>query len=365
MSIEKRRSFIINFTYVLIIAAIVFVAFKYAVPLLAPFIIGFVFAYMLQRPIRFFGRITRVGNRIVALMVVIDFYVLLALFLVLVVLSISSWAQNFVKLMPQLYDVHLKPVIVDLFAGMENYALMLDKSALEIVKVWERQIVSSLGDMVSSISGGLMSVISDVAVFLPGFFIKFVLAIISSFFIAMDYDRLTGFVAEQMSDRSRAVFLQVKEYVIGTLLVCVRSYIMIMSITFVELSIGLTIIGLKHAVMIALIISVFDILPVLGTGGTMIPWTVIAALSGRYTLGMKLIIIYLVITVIRNIIEPKIVGGQLGLHPVVTLASMFVGVQLLGIVGLFGFPICLSLLRYLNQNGTIKLFKDVKKTEKV
>ena len=67
--------------------------------------------------------------------------------------------------------------------------------------------------------------------------------------------------------------------------------------------------------------------------------------------------VYLVITVVRNIIEPKIVGSQIGLHPVVTLVSMFVGAQLLGVLGLFGFPIGLSLLRYLNETGSIRLFK--------
>ena len=66
--------------------------------------------------------------------------------------------------------------------------------------------------------------------------------------------------------------------------------------------------------------------------------------------------LYLVITVIRNIIEPKIVGKQIGLHPVLTLMSMFVGTRFFGVVGLFGLPILLSLLRYLNETGTISLF---------
>ena len=65
---------------------------------------------------------------------------------------------------------------------------------------------------------------------------------------------------------------------------------------------------------------------------------------------------YVIITIIRNIIEPRIVGAQIGLHPVLTLMSMFVGNHLFGIVGLFGLPILLSLLRYLNDNGTISLF---------
>lgn len=211
--------------------------------------------------------------------------------------------------------------------------------------------------MVSSLSMSAMGTISGVASSLTGLFIKLLLMIISTFFIAADYELLTGFFLKQLDGKSKQIFLQVKKYVVGTLFVCIRSYALIMTITFIELSVGLSIIGVKNSILIAFLISVFDILPVLGTGGIMIPWTIIAALTGDYSLSIGLLIVYLIITVIRNIIEPKIVGSQIGLHPVVTLASMFVGVQLLGVVGLFGFPISLSLLRHLNDNGTIHLFK--------
>ena len=130
-----------------------------------------------------------------------------------------------------------------------------------------------------------------------------------------------------------------------------------MSITFFELSLGLSLIGIKNAVLIAFCIAVFDILPVLGTGGIMIPWVILEAVQGNLALAVKLLAVYLIITVVRNIIEPKIVGSQLGLHPVVTLSSMFVGAQLFGVVGLFGFPILLSLLKNLNDTGTIRLFR--------
>jgi predicted PurR-regulated permease PerM len=130
-----------------------------------------------------------------------------------------------------------------------------------------------------------------------------------------------------------------------------------MSITFIELSIGFTIIGIGKPLLIAVLIALFDILPVLGTGGIMVPWIVISAIQSNYSLALGLLILYMVITIVRNIIEPKIVGSQIGLHPVVTLVSLFVGAQLFGVIGLFGFPITLSLLRHLNETGAIKLFK--------
>ena len=109
-------------------------------------------------------------------------------------------------------------------------------------------------------------------------------------------------------------------------------------------------------ILVALLIAIFDILPVLGTGGIMIPWVILSALGGDLPHAFALLVLYVIITVIRNIIEPRIVGAQIGLHPVLTLMSMFVGNHLFGIVGLFGLPILLSLLRYLNDNGTISLF---------
>lgn len=144
----------------------------------------------------------------------------------------------------------------------------------------------------------------------------------------------------------------------GTLLVCIRSYALIMSITFAELSIGLTVIGVEHSLPVAFLISIFDILPVLGTGGIMIPWMILEAVTGNFSLAFALLAVYLFVTVVRNILEPKIVGAQIGLHPIVTLSSMFVGTQLFGVIGLFGFPIGLSLLRYLNEKEMIRLFRN-------
>ena len=180
--------------------------------------------------------------------------------------------------------------------------------------------------------------------------------VISTFFIAIDYEKIVTFCLRCLSGNTRKVVLQIKDYVVGTLFVCIRSYALIMSITFVELSIGLSIIGVNRAMLVALLIAIFDILPVLGTGGIMIPWAILTALGGNMPRALALLVVYVIITIIRNIIEPRIVGKQIGLHPVLTLMSMFVGTHLFGVVGLFGLPILLSLLRYLNDAGTISLF---------
>ena len=91
-------------------------------------------------------------------------------------------------------------------------------------------------------------------------------------------------------------------------------------------------------------IALMDIMPILGTGGIMIPWAVISLVLGYTKLGLELFLIYGIVTVVRNYVEPKIVGAQLSLHPIITLVSMFIGLRLFGFWGLFGLPVGISFL---------------------
>lgn len=358
MEIEKKRKFIINFVYFGIILLLVWVVLKWGMPLVTPFIVAFVIAWLLQRPIRFLSGKLHIHKKIFAILMVLFFYCTIGLLLALLIIKFFSGVKNLILELPDLYNSHIEPLLGNLYQSLERSFIRLDPALMDALDDMIQQLAASLGEIASGLSVSLAGTISGAASSLPGLLISLLLMVISTFFITMDYDRLTGFVMRQLNSRTKELFLQIKAYIIGTLFVCIRSYALIMTITFVELSLGLTILRVENAILIAVIIAIFDILPVLGTGGIMIPWAVISLLQGSYSLALGLGIVYVIITVIRNIIEPKIVGSNIGLHPVVTLISMFIGVQLFGVIGLFGFPILLSLLKHLNDNGTIHLFKN-------
>lgn len=350
---EKRKAFLINFAYVGVLCLLAFAVVKYLLPMAAPFVLGFLFAYLLRRPVVFFCQKLGLKPKMAAILAVVLFYGVVGVAISFLGVKAVGGIAGLIRDLPTMYDLHVQPFFMDILANLEAFAAGEPTLAAALEELGT-QGIRSFGDMIQGISVAAMGAVTGFAAGIPGAFIKLVLMIISTFFIAIDYERLTGFCLRQMSESYKNLFLQIKEYVVGTLWVCIRSYALIMSITFVELSIALTLVGIDHAVLVAACISVFDILPVLGTGGIMIPWAVLAALQGNGPLALKLLLVYIVITIIRNILEPKIVGGQLGLHPVVTLCSMFVGAQVLGVVGLFGFPIVLSLICYLNEHGVIK-----------
>ena len=360
MSTEKKKKFIIDVTYLALILVLSYLLLQYALPLLLPFVLAFLIAYVLRRPIRFLSRVLHAPKGLVAVLLVVLTYGTIGLLLALAGIRITATITSVVQQIPSLYSAYILPELTDFFAWLEELLAKLDPSLMSALQELQSQLLNMLWQLVSSLSvvlvGGV-SMATSFATSLPGFLIRLLLMVISTFFIAVDYQKIVRFCLGCLQGSTRNLVLQVKAYVVGTLFVCIRSYALIMSITFVELSVGLTLIGVNRAILVALLIAIFDILPVLGTGGIMIPWVILSALGGDLPHAFALLVLYVIITVIRNIIEPRIVGAQIGLHPVLTLMSMFVGNHLFGIVGLFGLPILLSLLRYLNENGVIRLFR--------
>lgn len=355
---EEKKKFIINFTYYAILLVAVFVFLKFALPMVTPFVLAFIIAYILQKPIRFVHKKININKKFISIIFVILFYCTIGVIVFTVCFKLISTVKELILGMPYIYDSYIKPAFINIFNSGKSIFVNLDKETVDTINTVIQNIFDSAGSAISRSSVWLVSAASGLAVSIPGIFISLLLMIISTFFISADYDKISGFLLRQLDGRKKEVFLGIKDYVIGTLFVCIRSYALIMSITFVELSIGLTIIGINKSVLIALVIAVFDILPVLGTGGVMIPWAIIELILGDYKIAIGLLAVYVAVTVIRNIIEPKIVGSQIGLHPVITLISMFIGVQFFGVLGLFGFPITISLLTDLNKKGVIKLYKE-------
>lgn len=357
MDIEKRRGFIINAVYYFIITGIIFIVLKYGLPFISPFVIAFVIAFFLNKPITFLAKKCHVNRTFIAIAIVIIFYSTVGVLLSGIGIRVFISVKELFFHLPDLYTSEIQPDLMQLFDSLEQSISKMDASLLPTIDEFSGNVIQSLGESISNFSMKMIGIISNYASSLPGFFIRILFTIISTFFLVIDYEKITGFLLHQLKEKHQKLIIEIKNYVINTLFKCIVSYALIMGITFVELSIGLSIIGIENAIVLALAISIFDVLPVLGTGGVMIPWAIITALQKNYSLAVGLLIVYLVITIIRNILEPKIVGSQVGLHPLVTLMALFVGAQLFGVLGLFGLPITLSLLKHLNDNGTIHILK--------
>jgi predicted PurR-regulated permease PerM len=123
---------------------------------------------------------------------------------------------------------------------------------------------------------------------------------------------------------------------------------------------GLLLLRVDGAIEVAALIALIDFLPVIGTGGIVIPWMLIELIQGKLPFALGLMALYLIIAVVRNILEPKLIGEQIGLHPLIMLISMYVGVKIFGFVGLVALPVTIVVLKYLYDNDKIHFFKPEK-----
>jgi sporulation integral membrane protein YtvI len=358
MNLEKQKNFLIHFAFWGVIGAGIFFLLKFTLAFLFPFFMAFLIASILDRPIRALARLMGGRHRApAAILTVILFYLVTFSLFALAGIRAGLFLRDLFLDLPRLYYGTVEPAVSVILQGVEEQLQQMSPEVVATLGDLSDSLLGALGDFVSGVSVAVIGGVSAFAATLPGFFVNFLITIIVTFFLAVDYPGVTAFLTRQLPERALHLWQDARNYVGGTLLKCIASYALICSITFCELWLGLTLLGIPNAPLIALGIAIFDILPVLGTGGIMIPWALIAAIIGNGPLALGLLAVYLVITVVRQTIEPRIVGKQVGLHPVVTLASMVLGLQLFGGVGLFALPILLSLVKNLNDKGIIHILK--------
>ncbi|AZK44060.1 MULTISPECIES: sporulation integral membrane protein YtvI [Erysipelothrix] len=354
--IEKRKNFIINILYFAISFSLAALVLKFSTKYLMPFIIGFVIAFLLKPVI---SKLTKkIGNQKgSSLLVVILFYILLAAAIFWILVAVIAGIQNFAKAVPSFYQTTLSPAIESIIVWVEGAVVNLDPDVIDIIESIGRSVVQSIDGIFKGISGGTINFITRLISSIPSVLISILIAIISSFFFTLDYQGIVNSVMGMIPLKQRTLILDIKDGLISVLGKYLRAYAKLMSLTFVELSIAFFVLGIHNPIGLAFMVAIIDILPVLGTGTVMIPWFIIELIMGNTPLGVGLMITYIIITVIRNILEPKIVGDQIGLHPLATLILIYVGLKMFGFVGLFALPISATILKTLHDEGKITIFR--------
>ena len=372
--VAKRRDFLIDLVNVMAIIGLVYVFFKYCFVIAAPFLLSFFFAVILQRPLGWLDKKTK--NKMHSFWSIVLVLLCVAIILGPVISIIATLFReigNFISFLgEQLND--LPTFLVTLQNEILKAIKFLPDSIYTSVSENITQFfgnlindfdVSKLGINMSSITSGLSNGISgvySVVKNIPSILIGVVIGIIAWILFTKDYKKVVKFIKLQLPDKHKNLLSETKKIFSSTILKMCRAYGLIMFITFCENFLGLTILNLigvmknSYVFVIAICIAVFDILPVAGSGGILIPWSLIALVSGNVGQCVGLLILYAVITVIRQYIEPKIVGDSLGVNPLVTLAGLYFGLKLFGFMGMFIVPICVMTLKAFNDAGRIHLY---------
>ena len=338
MNIQKKRDFLTNCAYWAIIIAAVYLALQYLLPVSVPIIFGILVAWF----VIWVSKKVKLPNRVFRVALTFVIYGLFGLVITLAISKGVSVVTSLVKWLPQVYDSKIVPFVEVVYDWSYNFIQQLDPTLSSALSMVLESAITALKNLISTVSSATVSLVSNIATGIPNLVLSLLAMIFSTVFLVGDYEQIRDFTQKYLPDSVRKVIMSVRVYLTDTLFVVIRSYALIMLLTFTELGILFSIFGIPKAFLKALLIAIFDVMPILGTGGIMIPWFVISLVLGHTALGLKLAVIYAIVTVVRNYVEPKIVGAQLGLHSIITLASMFIGLRLFGFWGLFGLPVGIS-----------------------
>ena len=357
MKLEKRKQFIVNFLYFAIILGVVVLLTRYALGVLMPFIVALLVSLLLKPAVAFFNEKLKLPRSIVGILLVVLFYALVGFLLIVIGVQLFAAAKSFFLLLPSLYTNTIAPWFQNLFVSLQTFVEKLDPDTAATYNAIVSNVSTSLGGTVVNISESVVTWVTNLTLKTPGFLLKLLITVIATIFLTADFPRIKAFVMRQLPVRICDLLHNARVQLGRTLWSYTRSYAMILAITFVEIGLGLSIIGVNNAFGIAILIALFDILPVVGSGIVLLPWTIFTLFSGNLPTGIGLAVLYIVVIVVRQIMEPKIVGDRVGLHPLVTLLSMVLGTYLFGGIGLLGLPITVALLHALNKQGAIHLYK--------
>lgn len=369
--IEKKRSFIINTIYAAILIALFYLFFKYALGTVFPIICAAVVAMILQKPVDFISRTTHIKRGFVsAVTVLLSFFFLVAILGLILVWIGSEFKGFFQYFMVQLEDI---PALIEKVRGyLANMLTFLPEKAENAVMSFINEKISTLlnsnsdtpvtsPDFDFSILSTPLLSIWNTAKQIPTTIVSIVVAIVACCFMTADFDSLRKFVLGFFKPETQNKIVRAKRLLFPSLGKMVKAYAIIITITFCELSLGLSLLKLLniyeggYIFVISALTAVIDIVPVLGTGTVLIPWALYNFISGNYSLAIGLLVIYGCITVIRQVIEPKLVATQLGLPAFLTIVSMFIGSQIFGVIGIFILPITIVMLKLLNDEGIISI----------
>lgn len=315
---------------------ILVVFMKYLLPIFLPFLIAWVTALATSAPAKKLASLTKIPERIMRLL--LSFAVAVLLF---GVITLILW-QLVGVIWGVLADIGQGEGLYDVLIQLTNPSLSIfgDSIPPELAE----RISEAVRSLLSSTLAALASAVTSWVGVLPRAFIFLVVTLISLVYFNLDLERINAAVRGILPKRAVMFLSKIKHQIFEVGLKYVKSYLLIMLITFGIMLFGFLILRVQGALLLAIIVAALDILPVIGVGTVLVPWSVFELARGNVAMGIGLIALFVVNEVIRQFSEPKIVGKNLNIHPLLTLVLLYFGYSLFGISGLILIPVIIAVL---------------------
>lgn len=341
---ESYKKILVIAFYCLIAGVFLFVFFKYLLGLLLPFIVAFGVSLCIRPLAEKLHNRTGIPKKLLCLVLVLVILAFLGLIMFLLIDKLIFELREIFSYATQnadgwiLQTVEYINKLSDKFPFLDTFA---DEDEL-------KRVLSDFAEtMLTKFTQSVPSALSRLIILLPKLLFVSLILIMASYYFCADIDEIYVFFSNMFPNKIARLIPTVSKRLKNVGVNIAKGYLLTMLLTFIQLYIGFLILKTDYAFSLALITALVDILPIIGVGTVLIPWAIFKLIAGAYYQGFGLLIIFAVVSVVKEIIEPRIIGKSIGLHPLATLFSMYLGLEICGFVGLITFPalvICIKSL---------------------
>ena len=339
--LQKKVFTVILYGALALIPVILF--FRYLFAALLPFGVGFAAATLLYRPSRKISGKLRLPYRVVAICLAVlsvsAFLGIAGLLLWKTVSEIGSFAgetlggengllEDMIGVFNRIGDtVSSLPFV----SGKEELALK--ESVAQAISDTVKNLLVSAASRFPAFAAKMVGAV-------PQIFLFFVVTVLSAVYFCVDYEKICSYAKQLVSSDRRQSLHKVFDMMKQTAFQFIKSYFLLFLFTFAGLFFGFVILGEKYAFLLALSTATIDSLPIVGMGLVLFPLAIFRFMLGNVGYGIGVCVLYLLLTVCRQILEPRLLGAGMGIHPLAMLAAMYCGLQLFGFTGMLLAPFC-------------------------
>ena len=332
-----------NTCYILVLALCVLVigylSMRYVLPLLLPFLIAFFVGLAVKKPAAFLSEKTKLPEKGWSLLLTVSVISGLLVLMGFGVYRLSIEVWHFLEGLGE------EPPTLEGTGGIFGREGIVGG----LISGFGEEVAEGIYSLLIKLLGSLGSFLSGVIASVPRVALGSLITLIASIYFALDIGKITGALLNILPERIREGAVKVSHRLLDVGIKYARSYLILMLITFLIILAGFLILRVPYAVLLSMGVSVLDVLPVIGVGTVLIPWSVVELIRGNIALSVGLLVLYLVNLVIRQLVEPRIVGKHLGVHPVLTLFLLYVGYSLFGIAGLLLVPLATVVVKSIKK----------------
>jgi len=325
-----------------------------------PFVIGWIIAMIANPLVKFLERKLKILRKHGSVLVVVAALAMVIGAGYFLAAWLAAQIVGLVRELPGIYDLVMTE-LEEFFARFDNLGGVLPGNMQQGGQKLMGSLEQSLNVLVEKVASPTVEAAGSVAKSIPNVLVNVIVTILSAYFFIAGQEQIQEFVHKYLPQGGGTYLRKLR----GDLRFVVGGYFLaqfkIMFVVAVILLVGFLILRVRYAALLAILIAMLDFLPLFGTGTVLIPWAVFKLLSGEYALAAGLALLYVLSQVIRQVIQPKLVGDSMGLNPMVTLFLLYLGFKIRGISGMIlAVPLGILVIRLWEYGAFDSFFENIR-----